>query len=173
MHNKTEEFEKETDFEQAIKTIIEECLEKQPGARWYVTRFRDMGISTTNLDVAKIIKNSLQESLSNKDDLHTIALKVTLLHDFPQEVGGGGYSGAMHGVPELRKQLIGRLLQELASADNDLLLTNQDFKYVFKRISADWDPIASKKQGLDQIPEGNQRTKAILEKLLGWMDDES
>ncbi|MFA6549730.1 MAG: hypothetical protein WCT36_00005, partial [Candidatus Gracilibacteria bacterium] len=61
---------------------------------------------TRSVEAGKIMLESLEESLDSGDDLVNIAYKVTFLHDFPCEVGGGGFSGGMRSIPEIRRKLI-------------------------------------------------------------------
>ena len=71
----------------------------------------------------------------------------------------------MYHVPEIRKKLLNLLLEELSSYPN--ARTNNDFEYVFNRTAGtNWDAIQVKRCSMQDIPQGNQLTEAIIRYVL-------
>ncbi len=161
--------EKIEGLRERVEAAIAEAITKvKPGTRLGDHIFSDHGVKVGDMMVGGIIKESLERSLTQKDSLTTVAQKVALLHSFPREVGGGGYTN-MTGVPELRKKILVRMLEELPRFSTDAR-EDENFGYLFDRILSRWtDDDEVERQNLGHIPKGNQLTKAIVEFTLNRM----
>lgn len=154
-----------------VEAAIQAALEKniKPQTRVGNDIFRQHGISLNDMEAGKIVKASLDESIERHDDFLIIAQKVTLLHDFPDEVGGGGFN-RMSQVPETRKKLLQRLLEELPKYDD--ALKDRSFSYIFNRAAGVWQEIDIQKVGFSNLT-GNQLANAIIDFVLKKLEAQS
>src|SRR5262249_55036953 len=117
------EGDSDVDLKRRVQAAVKECLEMvkvRPGVRDFPPVLRKFHIDQNDLKTGKIFQKHLQESLDLGDSIDLVAQKLTLLHDFPAEVGGGGFC-SMVKVPNLRKRLLQRLLQELDQSGAEVI----------------------------------------------------
>ena len=146
-----------------FRGLIQHCLDLniRPGARDYHHIFREFGVAPdSDSEMPDVIAASLLESLNSNDLLLVIAQKVTMLHDFSYEKGGGGFDGRMRGVPEIRKRILERLLLEISS------FQNPSFSYLFDRTAGVFDSYwqnkgVLKRNHIDHL-SGEDLIKAII-----------
>jgi hypothetical protein len=151
-----------------VDAAIEECVKQdcKVGGRQHYSIFEVLNISPNNVEAGKIVRDSLEEVLKNGSGFHRVALGVTLLHDFPMEVGGGGFSGNMMYCPDIRKQLLEKLLNELEHKEKgQYARRDSDFEYVYNRVLI-IPRVDSQLQNLgidDMSLTGNELIKAVIQ----------
>lgn len=117
------------------------------------------------MEVGKVVIDSINNGLEAGEDLQTLAIRVTLLHDLPDEVGGGGHTG-MFGVPGLRKALLRRMLEEVDKIDNPM--NYRPFDYLSKRLSFGYSlddnaaEMIARQMRVSPVPAGNERLKMVI-----------
>jgi len=161
------------ELKRQVDVAIQECLDREikPGHREYHSIFEEMGVSSKGLEEGKIVAQSLEESLDRGDSFHVIAQKSNILHDFPEEIGGGGFTGGMRSIGKIREKLLKRMLEEVDSTPN--VEKNPDFSYALWRVvGANPNDYYKYREDFKKLPAGNARTKALLELKLGEYSDE-
>jgi hypothetical protein len=152
-----------------VDEMIRRCIEVEnlgPGSRVEGTIMGAMGLEFDSR-TGRIVAQSLEESLKKNDSIKIISQKLTILKDFPGDVGGGGFN-QMAEAPELRAKILRRLLKELPKYESDAQ-NNSYFAFITARtlaLNSFWQDYMMTRNGLDPKLQGNARTKAIIEWVL-------
>lgn len=113
--------------------------------------------------VGNVILASLEASLDSHAALDVLAKKITMLHDFPEEVGGGGFTGMDKISLVVRKKLYERLSEEVDRISDPM--SDKAFDYIFSRsVVMDISRVSPRHIGLDPFTRG----KPLLKGMLKW-----
>lgn len=115
------------DLEQRVNEALDSLLFSEPIQIRRRSERIDV-LQSMSTDAGKIVLRRLRKALESSADIHTIARLVTILHDFPKNVGGGGLTG-MYEIPELRKLLLQRFLLEIQSTDFEIKIAKERDNY--------------------------------------------
>jgi len=154
--------EANNDLAGRVAVVINEVLTSQKNMIWSRECAAILAAHNVrqNVEAGKIIRASLLESLRNNEPLPVIAKKTNLLHDFPDEVGGGGFTG-MRQDNELRKALLSRLLIELKQSG--ATYTDRSIPYLLERTCCvNLSDAQCDRFGIDSRLTGNARSVAIV-----------
>lgn len=166
----SEQAEQADALEAKVTKIIADYLKKNlpPGNRSIFNTLHKEKLNK-DLNTGRLFLASLEKSLANNDALEVIAQKVTLLHDFPAEVGGGQFN-RMVPFPELRKKILLRLQKELSNYAD--ALKDETFLYLFKKSveTWPWTPTHHQKEQIGTVSEGNPLTEAIIKMKLDFVN---
>lgn len=172
-----------------LKAKVDELISRCSVGRDIVARgelgdiFKEIDLKYDHykVEIGKFIIQSIEEGIEAGESVEMVGKKVAILHDFPKEVGGGGFTKMLE-APELREKLLRKLLTELPNFSDPVLENskkgdNRYFEYIYDRVIGiggavpdDWE---LRKEGRFQAGlKGNARVEAILKYSLGMMGTE-
>lgn len=161
--------ESEAYLKEKVDEMIRRCIEDEdigPGSRIESDVMTAMGLEFDS-KTGRLVAQSLEKSLKNRASIKIVSQKLTILKDFPGDVGGGGFNQMLE-APELRAKILRKLLAELPKYEND---AQEDpyFKFLTARtlaLTTFWQDYMMTRSGLDPKLQGNTRTKAIIKWVL-------